>query len=107
MQELYHEIETRAAMRGTTTMPMIGAVFMVSGGRVRLQNQPQMRFVSAHKHGAMLYLNLCLWITKKNAHLVINHKKYCTTHYKSQKFVILDTVSLLPFTKVTNVLMCL
>ncbi len=30
-------------------MAMIGAVFMVRGGRVRLQSQSQMRIASTHK----------------------------------------------------------
>ncbi len=39
MQEMHHEMERRAAARGAMTTAMIGAVFMVSGGRARLQSQ--------------------------------------------------------------------
>jgi hypothetical protein len=42
-------MKRRAAKRGETTMAMIGAVFMVRGGRVRLQSQSQMRIASTHK----------------------------------------------------------
>jgi hypothetical protein len=51
MQETHREMERRAVMRGATTMAMIGAVgvFMVRGGRMRMQYQSRMRFVLTHK----------------------------------------------------------